>query len=595
MASLSLVPSLAPLGAPKREVYDVSDKRFAQKCASACLSFKEPIKWDHARIVTPGSLCGYQTDKALRLIAFDKESGVKLFTTATDSQGLALQNEQVVAASVSTAIKTTTARKKESKGTFVQYDKDRVEQTGADFVVSAKNYKGKVNYQGGHLIDHKYSAGGSHYFAKNYIPIHFCYNAPLKEYLVQQCDAYVEVPLYTSKPPKIGVKNKRKEGVYHQIPVGIVFVQIKNKKIRDIYYFPNAFDYKGLKDKLQLKHKTAETIAPYFKLRECFHPLLRAAMIVEKAGGEGAEQIHGEVQFFDNLEKLAFGMSLAESREDQEVISQMSFKVLNKEKIDPRLYLACSESQAAQLQGSSLELAFSTLGEFLVTYGLKNALKSEVIGIGSRLVFVNVVIDFLEAKSQVTDSAWEFIEGMNSQFKSALKELDSIAHVMDFPERLYLADTYKRLCSPFLQFVVDQTDMYDFDDMEVYFRKFVGMLKMIMSKDQDSFDDEEEELNILHLFVAAQEVLDYLLRGFCDKEDLEKEAAFLKSQRDTCLKLLEEQDSMDGQTLEFQANLNRTQVLKTGATYTQDYLRPILENLGANSSKAKPPFRKEAL
>ena len=75
----------------------------------------------------------------------------------------------------------------------------------------------------GHIIDHKYSAGNSHNEEINYIPVHYFYNAPLKEYLVQRSDDYIEIPLFTPNSPRIGVKGDGEN--FHDIPIGIIFIR----------------------------------------------------------------------------------------------------------------------------------------------------------------------------------------------------------------------------------------------------------------------------------------------------------------------------------------------------------------------------------
>ncbi|MCB1118356.1 MAG: hypothetical protein KDK65_00190 [Chlamydiia bacterium] len=181
------------------------------------------------------------------------DGDVQIFQAGSDSQGLINDQGTVAAASVSTSIKTTTARKDETKGTYIQYDKDRVNTKRRDFSVSSVNPKGVVNYDGGHLIDHQFSAGKSHRTKENYVPQIERYNKPYKPHLVRKkrCDAFIEIPLYTPNPPTIGVIGKPK--VADKIPVGIIFVQIKDKKIVNVYYFPNNnIDYYRVEKRLGL-------------------------------------------------------------------------------------------------------------------------------------------------------------------------------------------------------------------------------------------------------------------------------------------------------------------------------------------------------
>jgi len=146
-------------------------QRLTQKLAGSSLasSSSAPVNWNQSRSVTPGGLFGYKGQRGLQFASFDKETGVQLYRSRNDSHGLIAQEGRVVAASVTTVIKTGTARKKENKGTYIQYDKDRDDKKGKDFDVDVLRYQNRVNYEGGHLIDHKFSAQNSHYESQPFV------------------------------------------------------------------------------------------------------------------------------------------------------------------------------------------------------------------------------------------------------------------------------------------------------------------------------------------------------------------------------------------------------------------------------------------
>lgn len=576
MKSLS---GTAPVPAAYRKTHDkstpdTSAKRLAEKMAETrpASAGNPTVGWDHSRIVTPGGICGYQSSKGVQFVSFDDSTKIQLLHAGEDSQGLLSEKGRVTAASVSTSVHTKVQRKQEKKGTFVQYDKNRVKQEGADFTIDPRNYRGWVNYQGGHLVDHKYSAGNSHYLEHNYIPIHFFYNAPLKEYLVQRCDAYVEIPLYTPNPPMIGVKGQKDK--YHPVPVGIIFVQLKENKIDNVYYFPNNnFDYKGLRDKLQLKDGFAEAMVPLFRLHRSFHLLLRPAIIFDIARlKDGFENQGGQEEtFFDLVDDMTFGMSLAECADNQSRISQLCFSVLHKGRVDASLCLGCSERQFSLLKGQPLAPSFNALGEFFVRHGIGNALKAEVVSVKSRLVFLNVIIDFIEGHTQVSDSALEFMDAFAHQFQTALAELDKIARTMDRKELLYLANTYQRLASEGNHaFSSEDYDLYDFDDIEVYFRRLIHVLRIIESKhDLESFQGDSA-WNVISFVSDAQDSLDYMIETGWPKKLFTEEKQFLKKMSSISSALLDQNASSDkGVNATFQTNINRATSMRTAPGYLQ--------------------------
>jgi len=570
------ISSVGKTPSPKPPIPEsVAHKRLHQKLEQSSFlpsGGSARTNWSEARLLTPGGLFGYRDEKGLRYLRVNQTGSVQFFRSGQESQGLILEKGQAVGTSVTSKIQTETKRKDEAKGTFIQYDKNRVEQDGADFEVDSTNYRGWVNYQGGHLIDHKFSAGTSHYEEKNYFPAHYFYNAPLKEYLVQGCDAYVEIPIYTPNPPKIGVKGEADN--YHPIPIGVVLVQISENAIQDAYYFPNNnFDYKGLKDELGLTKDLAKNMAPYFKLDSSLHRLFRAAMIIDTDHVEGgiSKQWKREKAFFEAMDDLSTGMSLAECGEEQELISQIAFSVLQEESLDPSLCFDCDEDQLETLKNQPIEQPLQALGEFLVRYGIKNALKSEFLSIRSRLIFVNVIIDFIEGYQQVGDSALNFVEGLAEEFKSTLEELIKL-DPMHRKELFYLTQTYGRLCDSSIQDsgADGNFELYDLDDIEPYLNTFIHLLKRIAKKYPIDSLTHDETWNFLDFAEKAQDTIDYLIDHQYPEESFDNHKKFLKDINEPAQQLLSKQPQKNGQiNVTFQTNIQHVQTKKAIVSYLE--------------------------
>ena len=108
------------------------------------------VRWDNSRAFTPNSLIALDQQDKLQLCKLDAddETSIILYKKHSDSQALIRADDRTIGGSVTSTIHTETARKKEKKSTFIQYDKERVDNINKDFIVKAKNYRGWVNYQG---------------------------------------------------------------------------------------------------------------------------------------------------------------------------------------------------------------------------------------------------------------------------------------------------------------------------------------------------------------------------------------------------------------------------------------------------------------
>ncbi len=555
-------------------------QRFTIKTESSTLHLPHTtiVNWNHSRVVTPGQLCGCQTSNGLKYFSFEGDDRIELYRSGNDSQGLIFTdaNDSAAATSVTTSIKTKTTRKNERKGTYIQYDKDRVIQS-QDFPIDPRNYRDRANYEGGHLIDHKFTAEGSHYVERNYIPEHYFYNSPLKEHLVKKCGSYVEVPLYTTNPPQIGVKDQRDK--YHSVPIGIILVQINQNHIDGVYYFPNNYDYKGLKDRLGIKKNLAKTITPYFKLKRSLYQLLLPAIMFDlksMINGE-QQQMQTEKAFFNLIDDISAGMASAESPDDQYDISKLSFNVLHEAGVDPGLYL-----NSDQLRNDpSLIPAFNRLGKFLVEYGIQNALKSETLSINSRLVILNVIIDFFDVYygNVVRDEAFDHIDTLNKQFRSTLRELHEISQTMNKEELVFLGNTYARLSNVFnFAFSFEGYAIFNDKDFLNYLRKSAQTIKIFIEKQWITNLNKDQSWNFISIIRNLQESLNHLIEIGYLKSEFQEEIDILISLRDPSLELLQKLTSgRGGVNVQFQTNIDRGTRLRTST----GFLQSILGNLGS--------------
>lgn len=519
----------------------------------------------------------------------DDETSVILYKKHSDSQALIRADDRTLGGSVTSAIHTEIARKKEKKSTFIQYDKERVDNTNKDFIGKAKNYRGWVNYQGGHIIDHKYSAENSHNEEINYIPVHYFYNAPLKEYLVQRSDDYIEIPLFTPNPPKIGVKGDGEN--FHDIPIGIIFIQIKNKKIEGAYFFPNNYDYKALKEKMKLKKDLAANITPYFKLKLAFHQLLQPACIVDIQQDQQRipEQVSHERTVFNLMDDISYGMSLAECSQDEEIISKVSFEIVQRNKACVRHFLEMDNKAFKMINQPELGDAFNQLGRFLVQYALRNAVKSEVLSVNSRLIFLNIMIDFLDAYTEVKEEALDFVDTMSNSFKRSLHELQKIAPTMEQEELLYLANTYQRLADPSIHGFSQQgyDDLYAFEDLYGYSNSLINILTILAHSAESNPLGGSSLFNLIDLHNSAQNSMAYLLTLGYPREEIEAHFQTLRERKPKVIEWFEACKGLSttgGLFESYAASIDRT----TSVRSSLGWVRACIELLGTSSSAIYP-------
>lgn len=519
------------------------------------------VNWEKNRVVTPGDVLGYRTDKGLKLVT---ENPVQVFRKGSESQGLLFEGERVVAGTVTEKIKSSTKRSDEKKSTHIQYDKTQVKQEEADFEVDSENYRTHVNYDGGHIIDHKFSAEDSHTTEANYFPQHFYYNQTIKEYLVKEsrCDAFVEIPLYTPNPPQIGVQGQA--GKSHPIPAAIIFIQIENNKISNAYCFPNNnIDYKELSNKLKVKK--AETIASYFCLDPALHQLLRPAIIDVTAE---KKQVSREEKFRALMDDVTLGMSLTECERDVSLITRLCSAVLHKENVDPKICLTTPHFD--RIKQTPLHLPFNLLGEYLVRYSLRNALKSEVISINSRLIITNLIIDFIENHDEVSEEALDFIETLAPEFHSTLKKLNAIAPQMKEEELLFFIGTVQRLSSPFCEdFMMEGRDkLFDASNLYGFLFQTGNLLKLYLKNFPIARLKGEQAHHMMDIVGNARASLDYLIESGYPEEDFEDLRPILSEAAKGVLALLKKEPKGKFKAT-FQKSPNQMQLVRTSTGFLE--------------------------
>jgi len=534
------------------------------------------VNWGESRVVTPGDVLGYQTDAGLKLVT---DSPVKIFRQGAESQGLFFEGKTAVAGTVTENIKTATKRTQEKKSTHIQYDKTRVRQEGSDFQINPENYRKHVSYDGGHIIDHKFSAEGSHETEANYFPQHFYYNQTLKEFLVKasRCDAFVEIPLYTSRPPKIGLRGQK--GKYHPIPAAIIFIQIKNKKIRNVYCFPNNdIDYKRLSG--QLKRQKGETITSYFRLNPILHQLFLPAIIDATVE---SKQVSREGKFRVLMDDVTLGMSLTECADDISLISRLCSDVLHGERVDPKLCL--TTPHFSRIKREPLCLPFNLLGEYLVRYSLRNALKSEVVSINSRLIITNVIIDFIENHHQVSDDALDFIETLAIEFHRTLKDLRTIASHMKEEELLFFINTIQRLSSPFCHdfMMSGRDDLFDATNLDGFLCQTGDLLELYLKRFSIAHLDKEKGHQMIHIVGNAQSSLDYLVETGYPEECFEDLIPILSDAAKGARELLG-RETKGGFEATFQTSPNSMQMVRTSTGFLEAQFSGLIVDEDSSSS-----------
>ncbi|WP_156956743.1 hypothetical protein [Candidatus Odyssella acanthamoebae] len=494
--------------------------------------------WYNARLLTPQNQVYTTDDNEYALYdSQDKPSKAHVYRQSA-AQGKNSKSHAWVATSslksvsVDASIRTATQRKNETKTTFIQYDKMGIKQKGADFRVDIINEQGQVNYDGGHLVDHKFSAQGSHTDAANYIPQHYFYNRWLKEHLVKKAEGYLEIALYTPNPPKIKVKGEER---YDPIPIGILLVTLSAQTIEAAYYFPNnKYNYRELQKDLGIEKNIAKQMVDNFRLNECLHQLLEPAIIhYSKTHGINVQsQSKHEAQGEGRVADLVEGMGSLNCEESEALISRLASNVFHQEEVELETIFSpfCSAADNNPSNSEAIQAAVNILGKFLIDYGMKNALKSEIVSTHSRIMFANIITDFIEAHDQVSEKAMENIDKLFSiVYPSTLKELFKAKKRMTLTDLLYFGNLYNKLSSPhihasFLEGFSICEDM----DLDDNLSKFISILESLHEVVQNQTLTVPQQQNLIDLMLDAQDSIDYLIETGFPEEEFKDSLRFLK-------------------------------------------------------------------
>lgn len=489
--------------------------------------------WYDARLITPGTQVylkdkeGYKLHKeasdpvALHLY----KQSTNLDNVNSRSQGLLQTSSRSLGVSVDTSIHTQTVRKNETKSTYVQYDKNHIQQKNKDFSVDAnavnsKNQlKDETNYDGGHLVDHKFSAQGSHTDSPNYVPQHHFYNRWLKEYIVKNANGYLEIPFFTSNPPMIKVIG---EDRYDPIPIGILLVSLMNLQIQDMYYFPNnQYNYRACQINLRIQKDIAKNMIANFRLKKAYHALLWPAIIhdIRARDSNFAHQLAQETKRIDVMGELIEGMSVLDLDEEEAIISTLASDVIHQSNVKIFNILDVSKTTFAamnrgQNNQSALNQSFNVLGQFLVDYAMKNALKSEMLSTHSRIMFANIITDFIECHHQVSEKALERVdEAYKHIYPTTLKELWNVKEQMNLRDLIYFANLYEKLSSPHIEsaFYDAGLDICDDMDLEENINSFISVLQLLCNKVNDEEVNVPQMQNLVDLFINAQIGVSYIV------------------------------------------------------------------------------------
>jgi hypothetical protein len=509
-----------------------------------------------ARLITPSTHVylkdgvGYklhaEASEKIELVLY-KES-TTLPNPQSRSQVLLKTSTLSLGVSVDTSIRTRTQRKDEKKMTHIQYDKNNIQQDGKDFVVDAKrvdsknNPKDKTNYDGGHLIDHKFSTQGSHTDNPNYVPQHHYYNSWLKEFLVKNVSGYLEIPLFTPNPPSIKVMN---EDRYDSIPIGILLVPLENLKIQAMYYFPNnQYNYRICQNNLNITKNMAQEMISIFKLDKAFHDLLWPAIIhdIERNEDNFAHQVIQELKRTSVAGDIIEGMSIPDLDGEENIIVILTSDVIHQSDVDISNILALGEKNVDamnldQPNQAALQQAFNVLGQFLIDYAMKNALKSEILSTHSRIMFANIITDFIECHDEVSEEAFTRIQkDYTAIYKEILKELLISKESMNLRDLIYYANLYDKLSSPDIHPALDEGfNICEDMDLEENIAKFINILELLHNKAYNEIPDVMQMQNLVALFINAQEDISYLINLYFPVEDFAKPMNFLSNAKKSVL------------------------------------------------------------
>lgn len=548
--------------------------------------------WHDARLITPRTHLYVRTGDSYKLFrGSDENLSLQLYRQSPNqndplskSQGLIRGSTSSYGASVDTSVRTSKNRKQEKKATFIQYDKSKVKRDGRDFDVEASNEKGTANYDGGHLVDHKFSAQGSHTDGFNYIPQHHYYNRWLKEYIVKDVEGYLEIPVYTPNPPEIKVLSQVK---YDAIPIGIILVTLANKTIHEVYYFPNnQYNYRTLQRSLKITKAVAQNMVPNFKLKKEFHALLWPAVVydISRLNPDFRRQLEQEAQNENLVGSLVDGMSVLELDDENEgVVATLAFHIFHQENVQLSSVLSRSvKLNRGQANRQALPQAFNALGRFLIEYAMNNAMKSELISNHSRIMFANIITDFIECYHQVPNVVIQRVDDIFSEsYAQILDDLSESKDEMGLRDLIYFANLYGKLTSPHIHPALLQGhEMCEaIEDMDTNISNFICILKRLSGLTAGRKLRLADKQNLVGLFLEAQDNLDYLIETGFPVECFDEELSFLRKSREQVRLWNKESDSTSGDyqtspnsAMHFRvmSGFNASRVELLGASYEGD-------------------------
>lgn len=334
-------------------------------------------------------------------------------------------------------------------------------------------------------IDYKLTVGNTHTKAVNCFPQSHIVNIHLVKDVIKQSEEYVEITLYAPK-----------QGDEQRIPVGYLLIQLNKGRIANAYYFPkDNFDYHGLKDMHSDVTPVSEALLPYFKLKPSFHPLLQAAIAIERKSSEVKDPQ------FDGMTRIS---CRAVETELHDLVSAVLYE---KDRVTPSILLNCNEQQLEEIRDQPLVQAHKVLGEFLIKHVLKSALASTAIPITARLIFMNAIIDFVSKFADISPSIDDFENQVCKECRKSTQELERNHVTMSQQELFYFADTLRNIC---LKWDAHRyLQLSHFASREAVICKFVAVLEEIAQKHPITELKGEFAQSFLFMAIEAQSTINY--------------------------------------------------------------------------------------
>lgn len=588
---------------------------------TSILSDNFKITWAPSRIFTPLYTAFLVGQDGLVPIKFTSNDTTQLtiVRSGLHSHGLFYNNKHTLAGSVTTNIKKEKSVKREKN---LSFDKDQIDNERKDFMAIRLRHDNKtVFYVGAHIIDDKYRAACSNKMAINYFPANHYYNHPLKETLVkiragENDFEYIEILIYTDKPPQISVRSNGPVGNKYDIPVGVILMRIRNNSIEDAYYFPNNnYDYESIRDQNNLKGKKdiGNTMASWFRLKQSLLYLLLPASLVDAETASDktlAEQQTYENTLYNNMTTIYSGDIYED--EHKKCIFNIANAVFQNSNTNPHDFFENENFHEKNMCQNTLQIALNALGKFIVTYAIRNALKSEYIGTQSRLFLVEVITSLIEnyvTDEKTMETILYFFEcQIADSFQIALNELINTIDTLSINEHFQFANIYSHLSDPANDFLINCYDPTNYAstgydklyDNSSYTKQFVKILRHLIDKFEAQVPTltKNQRFQLLELLISAQNAIAYqYINGFPD-EDLEEETSFLKSKKSYAMGLLEtilqaEKDTNSPTQIEYQFGIRSTIGLMFQEINTLGTKKSILYNEDLVISEE--PFTQEKL